>query len=101
MTEGVMMFAILIGYKITILLAGVAMAFMGYRLFMADKIAPAGDLSASTGTYKLDLRGSAPGIFFCLFGTALICVSFMSATKFEWDPPAKPAAQNATEAPKS
>src|ERR1044072_678409 len=95
MTEGVTMFAILIGYKVTILLAGVLMAYLGYRLFMADKVAPAGDLSASTGTYKLDLRGSAPGIFFSLFGTVLICVSLTSATNFQWDPdpPAKQAGQ--------
>jgi hypothetical protein len=97
MTEGTTMFAILIGYKITILLAGVLMAYLGYRLFMADKIAPAGNLAASAGTYKLDLRGSAPGIFFCLFGTVLICVSLTGATKFQWDPdpPAKEAAVNA------
>src|ERR1044072_6285638 len=97
MTEGVTMFAILIGYKVTILLAGVLMAYLGYRLFMADKIAPAGDLSASTGTYKLDLRGSAPGVFFSLLWTLLICVSLTTATNSQGNPapPAKQAVQKA------
>jgi hypothetical protein len=57
------------------LLVGSLSIYMGYRLFLADKIAPAGDLAVTARDYALSLKGGAPGIFFSLFGTVLICFS--------------------------
>jgi hypothetical protein len=81
--ESISVFAILMAYKVCVLFVGLAFAAMGYRLFLADKTASAGDLSGSLGKYTLSVRNAAPGVFFSLFGTALICVSLFRGVSYE------------------
>ena len=83
MAGEVTVFGLLVFYKIVTLLVGLSFAYMGYRLFLADKSRPAGDLEASAGKYALSLKGGAPGIFFSLFGTVLICVSILKGATFD------------------
>ncbi len=59
-------------YKIVCLAVGLAFAYMGYRLFLAGIDRPAGNLQAEAEAGKLSLTGAAPGVFFALFGTAVI-----------------------------
>lgn len=73
METGLNAYALVILYKISCLMAGVAFTYMGYKLFLADKSTPAGDINLSAKEYALSLRGGAPGIFFSLFGAILIC----------------------------
>jgi hypothetical protein len=82
MSDALAIFGMLLIYKLAILLVGVLSIYMGFRLFLADKVTPAGDLSAKSGVYALQLRGGAPGIFFSLFGTVLICFSIAKGLDF-------------------
>lgn len=75
MTETVTMWSMLVAYKMGVLFVGLCFGYMGYRLFLADKVASAGDLTGRAGTYSLTLTGAAPGIFFSLFGAIIIAVS--------------------------
>jgi hypothetical protein len=77
MEAGVAMYGIYALYKFAVLVAGVLFSYMGFRLFLADKVAAAGDLTANSGTYSLTLRGAAPGTFFCVMGAVLIVVSLV------------------------
>lgn len=70
-------------YKVLSLLTGLAMAYMGYRLFLADKVNPAGDFSVKGAKYALSLRGGAPGVFFSLFGTILVCFTIFQGLKYD------------------
>jgi hypothetical protein len=83
MSDTVTMVAMLLLYKLAVLVAGVVSIHMGYRLFLADKTAPAGDLSVSVKEYALSLKGGAPGIFFSLFGTILIGLSIAKGFNYE------------------
>ncbi len=62
-------------YKITSLLVGLALCYLGYRLFVAGVWGKAGDLDAKFGNNKLILKSAAPGTFFALFGTIVIAVT--------------------------
>jgi hypothetical protein len=59
-------------YKVASLLVGLGFGYMGYRLFLAGLLRPAGDLKASSGSRSLRLTRTAPGTFFALFGAAVI-----------------------------
>jgi len=59
-------------YKIASLLVGLGFGYMGYRLFLAGLLGPAGDLKATIGSKELRLSRTAPGTFFALFGAAVI-----------------------------
>ena len=59
-------------YKVVSLIVGLGFGYMGYRLFLAGILAPAGELEASTGSKALKLSRAAPGTFFALFGAAVI-----------------------------
>ena len=83
MTADTALLAIIVGYKICVLLVGFCMAFMGYRLFMTDKLAGAGDLSGSIGKYALSLKGGAPGVFFSLFGTLIIAITVFRGVSYD------------------
>lgn len=86
MSDDVIVFGMLVFYKIVTLVVGLGFAHMGYRLFMADKTGSAGDLQAKAGKYGLSLRGGAPGVFFSLFGTILICLSVFKGVEFKREP---------------
>lgn len=83
-------FAMLVLYKIVCLLVGLGFAFMGYRLFLADKTMQAGDMDVKGGKYALSLKGGAPGVFFSLFGTVLICFAIFKGIEYRATPQAAP-----------
>ena len=81
---------LLFSYKALSLLTGLAMCYMGYRLFLADKSHPAGDLTLKGAKYALSVRGGAPGVFFSLFGTILVCFSIYRGLSFDLGPQVSP-----------
>jgi len=58
-------------YRMTVLAVGSGFAYMGYRLFLAGILGQS-ELKAGSGEASLSLNNAAPGLFFALFGTALI-----------------------------
>lgn len=90
MSDDVTVFGLLVLYKSLTLVVGSLFAYMGYRLFLADKINPAGDLQARGGKYMLSLRGGAPGVFFSLFGTFLISLSVFKGVEYRYAPSHQP-----------
>lgn len=72
-------------YKIMTLISGVIFAYLGFRLFMADKTSDAGDLSVKYDKYMLNLKGGAPGVFFSLFGAMMIIISVIIGLKYDKD----------------
>lgn len=102
MSDAVAVFGMLLIYKLATLLVGSLSIYMGYRLFLADKIAPAGDLSVSAPSYALSLKGGAPGIFFSLFGTVLICFSVVKGLNYgmsSLEPVDRPVEQHIPDTP--
>jgi hypothetical protein len=69
-------------YKICSLLVGLALCYLGYRLFVLGISSPSGDLDAGGANYKLALKGTAPGIFLGLFGTIVIAVTPWKGLEF-------------------
>jgi hypothetical protein len=70
--------AIVIGvilYKLTCLIVGLAICFMGYRLFLADVKTGLSDASVSWKGAAFSLQRAAPGTFFALFGAVVISVT--------------------------
>jgi hypothetical protein len=70
-------------FKIASLLVGFGFGYMGYRLFLAGLLAPAGDLKASIGNKNLRLSRTAPGTFFALFGAAVVAVTIFQGFEVE------------------
>lgn len=86
MTETVTITLIFLIYRLSLLVVGILSIYMGYRLFLADKVSPAGDLSMSARDYALHVKGGAPGVFFSLFGTILIAISIIKGWSYEETP---------------
>jgi|UPI00042310BD hypothetical protein len=85
MTPPLISFALALTYKIFILLTGLCFAYFGFRLFLADKTANAGDLSFKYDKYLLNVKGGAPGLFYSLFGAILIIVSIVKGIHYDND----------------
>jgi hypothetical protein len=66
--------AMLITFRIVALLVGAFLLFLGYSLFKLGYFEKAGELQAAWGNRRLVLKQVAPGIFFALFGTVIVCV---------------------------
>jgi hypothetical protein len=64
-----------IAYRFSVVAIGLVFAFLGYRLFRLGVYEKAGDLKATWKGASLLLRQAAPGTFFALFGTSIICVA--------------------------
>jgi hypothetical protein len=64
----------LLTYKLAVLAVGGLSLFWGYRLFEKGIPAPsqAASLKAAHGQSRLELENAAPGIFFALFGAAIV-----------------------------
>lgn len=86
MSHETFIFGMLVFYKVACLVVGWGFSYMGYRLFLADKTKPAGDLLAKNEKYALSLKGGAPGVFFVLFGTVLICFSIFKGVEYSAGP---------------
>ena len=60
-------------YRLAVIAAGVACAYMGYRLFMAGVMPREGsDIDAAAGEIRLTLKNAAPGTCFAAFGSIII-----------------------------
>lgn len=62
-------------YKIASLLVGLASCYFGYKLFVAGIWGNAGDMETNFGNNKVVLKSAAPGTFFAVLGTIIICVT--------------------------
>ena len=78
-------------YKIFSLLTGLALCYMGYRLFLAGVWGASGDLDAKYSNTRLILKGAAPGIFFALFGTIVITATIFKGLEISSQFPAEAA----------
>lgn len=70
-------------YKVVTIFAGLAFAFMGYKLFIHGIFKDAGELRTNWENRKLVLRKAAPGTFFALFGTLIVCTSLWRGLALE------------------
>lgn len=75
-------------YKVASLMVGLAFGYMGYRLFLADKMKAAGNMEVRHEVFRLKLGGAAPGTFFSLFGAAIIIVTVMRGWEYQRPPEA-------------
>jgi hypothetical protein len=76
-------FSILVFYKIATMITGLALCYMGYRLFLFDKDRNSGNLEITHDKSSIKLYSAAPGIFFSLFGTIIICVSIFKGVGYK------------------
>jgi hypothetical protein len=86
MSEAIILILSLTIYKVVTILAGLAFAFMGYKLFIHGIFMGAGELHTNWENRSLVLRKAAPGTFFALFGTLVLCVSLWRGLNFEPGP---------------
>lgn len=70
-------------YKIAGLGVGLLFAYFGYRLFSLGLYHKAGELKLAWGERNLTLKQAAPGTFFALFGTGVICVTLLRGVNLE------------------
>jgi len=70
-------------YKVVAILAGLAFTFMGYKLFIHGIFTEAGELQTNWENRSLVLKKAAPGTFFALFGTVIVCVSLWRGLTLE------------------
>jgi len=83
MTDFARVVSIIVVYRITIVVIGLGFAYLGYRLFALGLYEKAGELKAAWGESRLELKQAAPGIFFALFGAALILASLVRGVDIE------------------
>lgn len=76
-------------YKIASLIVGLLFSYMGYRLFLAGIDREAGNLEAKSGGNYLKLSGTAPGIFFALFGAVVVAVTITQGFEVDVSTPAE------------
>lgn len=76
-------------YKLASLSTGVALSYMGYRLFMAGVWGSAGDAEGSFGDNKLVIKQAAPGTFFILMGAIVIGLTIAKGLSFKTNEEAK------------
>lgn len=59
-------------------LVGLAVIYMGYRLFMAGIAGEAGNVSGSYGSGRLSVQRAAPGTLFVLCGVGIAATSLLA-----------------------
>jgi hypothetical protein len=62
----------LLAYKLAVVASGTFSLFLGYSLFRHGIFESAGDFDARFKDNRLVLKQAAPGVFFALFGTAVL-----------------------------
>jgi hypothetical protein len=82
MSDVILQFGILATYKIICILTGLAFGYMGYRLFLADKMANTGNITTNYKEFKISIKNAAPGALFSLFGAMLICFTIYKGLAF-------------------
>ncbi len=69
-SQGLMI--ILVVYKVATLLAGLSLAYMGYKLFRVGIFGDSGNLEVTWADTKVVLKRAAPGTFFVVLGTIVL-----------------------------
>ena len=62
-------------YKLTAFLVGLSSLYMGYRLFASGVWGHAGEVDAAFQNNHLVIKRAAPGTFFAVLGTVIVCVT--------------------------
>lgn len=78
--------AVIVGtiiYKLTTLLIGFGLVYLGFKLFLVGVFEGGGDLGVTFSDNKLILKKASPGIFFALFGTVVIIVSLWKGQELQ------------------
>lgn len=78
-------YTLLVIYKLNAIWAGMAFAYMGYKLFMAGVFEHAGQLEQSFGREHLLLKEAAPGTFFAVLGCVIIVVALWKGISIRED----------------
>jgi len=73
-------------YKLACLTTGLALSFMGYRLFVSGIWGESGDLNATFGNNKIVLKKAAPGTFFAIAGAIVIGLAIFKGIRFDFTP---------------
>jgi len=76
-------FTLIILYRVSTILVGAWIVFMGYSLFTKGLFGKASDLKAAWGYRHLEIKQAAPGTIFALFGAAVIVFSIHKGVSFE------------------
>lgn len=90
--------------RAVMVLAGVAFAYMGYRLFVRGIYDSTSDLHAVWADKKLAITKAGPGIFFALFGVVVVATSVWRGTGLSQSPSSatdNAATDDATQAERS
>ena len=64
-------------YKLTLLVVGFLLAFLGYRLFTLSIWGSAGEFQVKFEKTSLVLKGAAPGTFFAVLGASVIVATIV------------------------
>lgn len=70
-------------YKLFSLGAGVLLAYLGYRLFMAGVWGSGGDVEAKFRETSVVVKEGAPGTFFAICGAIVICFTVFKGMDLE------------------
>ena len=76
-------FFLVIIYKITALLCGVFICFLGYKLFLKGVFNESGDIDAKWNDKGIIIKKAAPGTFFALFGAIVIAIVLYKGLEYE------------------
>ena len=76
-------FTITMMYRMSLVLVGGWIVFMGYRLFTTGMFESASDLKLAWGENYLVLKQAAPGTIFALFGAAILAFSIFKGVFYE------------------
>lgn len=72
--------------RLIVVITGTFAIYWGYRLFLAGIVTPQ-DAEFSKANWKVKLKGAAPGIFFSLFGSAIVIGSWRAPLQITTNPP--------------
>lgn len=69
-------------YKLASLAVGLCSLYMGYRLFMSGIWGQAGDVDIKFQSNYLLIKRAAPGTFFVVLGTIIVCATLLKGLEF-------------------
>lgn len=72
-------------YKVVTILSGSFFAYMGYKLFIHGIFQDAGELKTNFKNMSLVLKKAAPGTFFVVLGSIIVCTSLWKGLNYEPD----------------
>src|SRR4051812_33692718 len=70
-------------YKITCLLVGLVIIYLGYKLFVKGVFVEGGDFEFMSKNTKLILKKALPGTYFVVLGTVIICFTIFKGLSSE------------------